>query len=152
DSGERAEFTARVQGALEDRVAAIAMRTGPSAASQELAREVIANAWLERDPASAIEDSARGLARPGIRLPGTNCVNALAVYMFNDDVRRQILETFRQIVEPLLLAGSVIDVIAHGWGTVVAYEGLRELESIAGVGRVRNFFTVGSALSILPVK
>jgi hypothetical protein len=49
-------------------------------------------------------------------------------YMLDDDMRRRILERFTRVVGPLLAAGKRIDVISHSWGTVVAYEGLRELE------------------------
>jgi hypothetical protein len=52
-----------------------------------------------------------------------------------------------------LADGDELDVISHSWGTVVAYEGLRELEDQGLTSiRVRNFFTVGAALSIFPVK
>ncbi len=48
----------------------------------------------------------------------------------------------------------MIDIISHSWGTVVAYEGLRELEQqpTSRRGKVKNFFTVGSALSLPPVR
>ncbi|GAB4383670.1 MAG: hypothetical protein Kow00121_45940 [Elainellaceae cyanobacterium] len=74
-------------------------------------------------------------------------------YMLNSSVRQQIIDRFTKVVEPLLRTDSRIDIISHSWGTVVAYEGLRELEKNLSVqGRVSNFFTVGSALSILPVR
>jgi len=46
----------------------------------------------------------------------------------------------------------MVDRVPEGW-TVVAYEGLRQLED-EGLRRplIRNFFTVGAALSIGPVK
>lgn len=74
------------------------------------------------------------------------------IYMLNDGMRRQILERFTSQVGPLLDAGVTVDVISHSWGTVVAYEGLRELEARPRPGRVAHFFTVGSALSIGPVQ
>ena len=56
------------------------------------------------------------------------------------------------MVRPLLESGTEIDILSHSWGTVVAYEGLRELEDNGlTTPLVRNFFTVGSALSIIPV-
>jgi hypothetical protein len=75
------------------------------------------------------------------------------IYMVNSTKRQQIIDRFTEVVRPLLDAGATIDVISHSWGTVVAYEGLRELESSDALsGRVANFFTVGSALSISPVR
>jgi hypothetical protein len=74
------------------------------------------------------------------------------VYMLNEGMRRQILDRFTSKVGPLLDAGVTVDVMSHSWGTVVAYEGLRELEARPRPGRVAHFFTVGSALSIGPVQ
>jgi hypothetical protein len=73
--------------------------------------------------------------------------------MFDDSIRAQVVGRFTSVVDPLLRSGAEIDIISHSWGTVVAYEGLRELED-GGLTSplVRNFFTVGAALSIFPVK
>jgi hypothetical protein len=79
-------------------------------------------------------------------------IDDFLVYMLDDGMRRRILERFTRVVGPLLAAGKRIDVISHSWGTVVAYEGLRELEKRALSGRVANWFTAGSALSIAPVQ
>ncbi len=62
------------------------------------------------------------------------------------------MDRFHEVVRPLLNQGAQLEVISHSWGTVVAYEALRELDSTAFSGRVRNFFTVGSALSIPLIK
>jgi hypothetical protein len=68
-------------------------------------------------------------------------------------VRDQILARFNRVVVPLLQQGAEVEIISHSWGTVIAYEGLRNLDSQAGLtGSVHNLFTVGSALSIGPVK
>jgi hypothetical protein len=74
------------------------------------------------------------------------------IYMLNEGMRRQILERFTSQVGPLLDRGVTVDVMSHSWGTVAAYEGLRELEARPRPGRVAHFFTVGSALSIGPVQ
>lgn len=74
------------------------------------------------------------------------------IYMLNPAKRQEIIDRFTKVVWPLLQTDSRVDIISHSWGTVVAYEGLRELENYRGLqGRVSNFFTVGSALSIWPV-
>ena len=67
-------------------------------------------------------------------------------------MRQNIINRFTEQVQPLLMAGAELDIIAHSWGTVVAYEGLRELETLSLSGRVNSFFTVGSALSVGPVR
>ncbi len=99
-------------------------------------------------------EAARGLGmeqRPATRgfLDG---LDDFLVYMLNEGMRRQILNRFTSKVGPLLDAGVTVDVMSHSWGTVVAYEGLRELEARPRPGRVAHFFTVGSALSIGPVQ
>jgi len=84
---------------------------------------------------------------------GGSCLDDFSVYLVHAPTRQAIIDRFTAVVRPQLAAGNEIDLISHSWGTVVAYEGLRELEdagvSLAGV---RNFFTVGSALSIGAVK
>ena len=105
-------------------------------------------------PAAAREVLARDLsATRGLSVPGINCIDDFSLYMFNDSIRALVIGRFTSVVSPLLQAGAEIDVLSHSWGTVVAYEGLRELED-AGLTSplVRNFFTVGSALSIFAVK
>ena len=95
-------------------------------------------------------DETRGL----ISIPGLNCIDDFLVYMTDDNVRAAILARFTDVVRPLLQSGAEIDVVSHSWGTVVAYEGLRELADKDGLTSplIRNFFTVGAALSISPVK
>ena len=103
------------------------------------------------------EDTARGtevdLDVRGV-LDGFGGVDDFARYMMSSQVRSEILRRFIEKVEPLLRDGAVIDVIGHSWGTVVAYEGLRQLSDRSGSlsGRVANLFTVGSALSIGAVR
>lgn len=98
------------------------------------------------DPVRAISEtgSTRGIGF---------AIDDFLIYMVNPDMRKKILARFTEILRPLLAVGTQLEVITHSWGTVVAYEGLRELELEQGLsGRVRTWFTVGSALSIPPVQ
>lgn len=123
-----------IREALRDRVDRQTVETGAAAAAGEAPRELTAE--------------ARGLS-----IPGLNCIDDFTVYMVNDSVRAQVIERFTRVVRPLLQAGTEIDIISHSWGTVVAYEGLRELaDGGLTTPRVRNFFTAGAALSLGPVK
>ena len=80
-------------------------------------------------------------------------IDDFLIYMLNDQMRQRIIDRFTDIVKPLLSNNNTIDIISHSWGSVVAYEGLRELEANSILqGRVSNFFTVGSPLSIDPVR
>jgi hypothetical protein len=73
-------------------------------------------------------------------------------YMTSAAIRDSILQRFDRVVRPLLEQGKTIQLISHSWGTVVAYEGLRNLDGQQFPGRVENLFVVGSALSISPVQ
>lgn len=144
----QAEWAARIRGVLEDRAATHAVESGPSIASPELARDLFARPLQAHDLVARDRSVALGL-----NLPGLNCVDDFAVYMFNESVRTQIIGRFTDVVRPLLEGGAELDIISHSWGTVVAYEGLRQLEDDGlTVPGVRNFFTVGAALSIFLVK
>lgn len=80
-------------------------------------------------------------------------IDDFLVYLLDDAMRQQIIDRFTTTVGLLLQSRSTVDIISHSWGTVVAYEGLRELGRRSGLtGRVKNWFTVGSALSIGPVQ
>lgn len=113
---------------------------------------------VNSDPAHALGNGAipaAGAAAPlgGLSIPGFNCIDDFSIYLTNDQIRQQIIDRFITVVRPELVAGRELDIIGHSWGTVVAYEGLRQLEDEGQTApRVRNFFTVGAALSIGPVK
>ncbi|WP_166822075.1 caspase family protein [Thalassoroseus pseudoceratinae] len=91
-------------------------------------------------------------SRGAFDIPGMGCADDFARYLTQSQIRRRILDRFHEEIRPRLEAGVRLDIIGHSWGTVVAYEGLRELDEEFLDGRVLNFFTVGSALSIWPVK
>jgi metacaspase-1 len=148
DASGQEEWAARVRGVLEERAAAEALEAAPGAVTRERARDLLTLDLAPRPRIPRDASAARGLSIPGLR-----CVDDFTVYMFNDAVRAQVVGRFTGVVRRLLEEGAELDVISHSWGTVVAYEGLRELED-AGLTspQVRNLFTVGSALSIFLVK
>jgi len=144
----RVEWAARIRGVLEDRAATHAVQTGPSVASPQLARDLFARPLQAHDLLARDRSAALGL-----HIPGLDCVDDFAVYMFDESVRTQIIGRFTDVVRPLLEDGDELDIISHSWGTVVAYEGLRQLEDDGLTApQIRNFFTVGAALSIFLVK
>jgi hypothetical protein len=69
-------------------------------------------------------------------------------YMLDSSIRAQILHRFDAVVRPLLDNGAKVHVISHSWGSVVSYEGLRNLDSVPLSGQVSNLIVAGSALSI----
>ncbi len=139
----------------------------PSPISRELARRQAADEIKE-----AIRDRtdqqiiATGAATEGfgaapqsadmgalISIPGLNCIDDFSLYLTDQMVRQNIIERFLSVVRSEMQAGRELDIVSHSWGTVVAYEALRQLEDEgSSAPLVRNFFTVGAALSIGPVK
>jgi pimeloyl-ACP methyl ester carboxylesterase len=69
-------------------------------------------------------------------------------YMAFESTREAILARFDAVAKRSLNQGKTLHIIAHSWGTVVAYEGLRRLDANGIPGRVANLFLLGSALSI----
>jgi hypothetical protein len=90
-----------------------------------------------------------------LTIPGLECVDDFVQYLLNGDTRNEVMARFTDVVQPLVAAGQRVEVISHSWGTVVAYEALRRMDDMADEHPdrpVANFFTAGSALSILPVR
>ena len=81
-----------------------------------------------------------------------SCLDDFSKYMISPYIRRQVIDRLQQVVRPLLENGDALEIVAHSWGSVVAYEGLRELAEENLAGEVRNFFTLGSPLAISIVR
>lgn len=107
---------------------------------------------IEEQPAARPVAARVALDRAMLGIPGLDCVDDFAKYLLSDSIRVEVIDRFLQVVQPLLRAGDNVAVISHNWGTVVAYEGLRALDGAGLLGRVSEFFTVGSALSIGQVR
>ena len=125
---EATELASRLRDVLADRADRYVLASVPAATTAEAARSTV--------------------PRPAISIPGVNCVEDFTVYLTNSATRARVIGRFLQVVEPLLTAGARLEIISHSWGTVVAYEGLRQLDGSGASGRVHNWFTVGAALSI----
>jgi hypothetical protein len=132
------------------------------AVAQRMDQQVVATAAVAQATGQGPE-AARGLGDGGAqglplaaargRLSGLEGFDDFGRYLASRDLRFEVIDRFREVVRPLLAEGVEIEVIAHSWGTVVAYEALRLLDAEGGPGgAVRNFFTVGSALSIGEVR
>ncbi|MBL9084517.1 MAG: caspase family protein [Planctomycetales bacterium] len=90
--------------------------------------------------------------RAFLGIPGLDCIDDFVKYLTRNGIRRDVQRRFLHLVLPRLEVGDEVEVISHSWGTVVAYEALRGLDQRPDLrGRVTNFFTVGSALSIRQV-
>ena len=93
-------------------------------------------------------DAVGPVPRAVLGIPGLDCVDDFTKYLVFEATRSAVLAEFHNVVRPMLASGQKVDVIAHSWGTVVAFEALRQLDDEGLRGRVGNFFTVGAALSI----
>lgn len=96
--------------------------------------------------------SSRDIERALLGIPGLDCVDDFVKYLYSRATRKKVIKEFTKVVVPLLESGHEIDIISHSWGTVVAFESLHQLSSDQFDGRVKNLFTVGSALSIRSVQ
>jgi hypothetical protein len=134
------QASAEVKEALRDRADQATM-------TAQVPLEIVPHTEGVFEPAANQQEAA------GISIPGINCIDDFAIYLTNESTRQQILNRFINVVRPQLQAGRTLDIVAHSWGTVVAYEGLCQLaDEGLTAPRVHNLFTVGAALSIPPVK
>ncbi|MEX2176618.1 MAG: caspase family protein [Pirellulaceae bacterium] len=90
--------------------------------------------------------------RGAVERAGLNCLDDFAKYLLDGTIRRDVQKAFLDVVLPLLESGQSVDLMGHSWGTVVAYEALRTLDRRDLPGHVRNLFTIGSALAIVPIQ
>jgi hypothetical protein len=137
--------------------AASAMRAQPiNPAQSDLSQSIkdVIEDRLQRqvmDVSAAPETQMRAQDLRGLR--DAFCVDDFMQYLLNRNLRDKIIKRFTDVVLPLLKSGEDVEVISHSWGTVVAYDGLCLIEKMpSSPGSVRNFFTVGSALSFPEVR
>jgi len=67
-------------------------------------------------------------------------------YLVSRRVRSAVKEKLKEQLRPLVGHGYDISIIAHSWGTVVAYESLIDLEVELPTFKLANLFTLGSPL------
>ena len=142
-SGQEADVILQIKDVLADR----AQRQYLEASVQSLARDSDAGAAPSMTTLSTVAPQAM------FGIPGLECIEDFGAYLLDRNIRDQVIARFHEVVRPLLEEGARLEVISHSWGTVVAYEALRLVDSEdVGAGAVHTFFTVGSALAIPPVK
>jgi hypothetical protein len=67
-------------------------------------------------------------------------------YLVSRDIRNAVKEKAKMKLRPLANCGCNCSIIAHSWGTVVAYESLLDLESETPDLQLAHLFTLGSPL------
>lgn len=69
-----------------------------------------------------------------------------AKYLISRRLRTAVKETLKAQLRPLVGQNQRISIVAHSWGTVVAYDALIDLESEQPGLTIANLFTLGSPL------
>ena len=136
----------------------------PVAPQEQLAaenlRKVLTTPLLARAtaqlPASAVLLGDR-LSLPGVNplqqatlpewlLNPDTFIGEFTKYLVSRRIRNAVKEKMKEKLRPLANSGDDISVIAHSWGTVVAYESLIDLEVELPTFKLTNLFTLGSPL------
>jgi hypothetical protein len=73
-------------------------------------------------------------------------VGEFVKYLVNRDIRDAVKEKMKEQLRPLADSGYNCSIIAHSWGTVVAYESLLDLEKETPAFQLAHLFTLGSPL------
>ena len=81
-------------------------------------------------------------------IPGLDCIDDFLKYLSDADLREAVQTRFLDQTVPLLDRGCEIFVLAHSWGSVVAYDSLCQIDPTPDKGRVGRLFTIGSPLSM----
>ena len=90
-------------------------------------REVLATA-VRGVPGQRGVTPAPDEERALLGIPGLNCIDDFVKYLRRSQIRAAVQREFLNVVVPLLNEGRMVNVISHSWGTVVAYEALRQLD------------------------
>jgi hypothetical protein len=101
------------------------------------------NAPIERarSRAAALPAGATDL----LALPNVH-IGEFVQYLVSRRVRTAVKEKMKAQLRPLAGGDFAISVVAHSWGTVVAYDTLLDMESEQPDLQVANLFTLGSPL------
>ncbi|HLZ55886.1 MAG TPA: hypothetical protein VKR06_02970 [Ktedonosporobacter sp.] len=73
-------------------------------------------------------------------------IDEFTQYLLNAGIRSAVKAKVKEKLIPLAGSGDDISIIAHSWGTVVAYDSLLDLEVEEPDFQLTNLFTLGSPL------
>jgi hypothetical protein len=109
--------------------------------------------WSAAQEAATARRSGRGIAdRRAAREAGffglfsllDEYIGDFTSYLVSPRIRAAVQEEAKKILRPLV--NDKVSIVAHSWGTVVAYDALLDLELEAPDLRVASLFTLGSPL------
>ena len=102
-------------------------------------------AWLD-ERAQITNEGATSRELPAWVVNSEDYIGQFVKYLVNSDVRDAVKEKMKEQLRPLAESCDNISVIAHSWGTVVAYESLLDLETEMPELQIAHLFTLGSPL------
>jgi metacaspase-1 len=102
-------------------------------------------AWLD-ERAQITHEGATSRELPIWVVNSEDYIGQFVKYLVNSDIRDAVKEKMKEQLRPLAESCHNISLIAHSWGTVVAYESLLDLESELPELQIAHLFTLGSPL------
>lgn len=102
-------------------------------------------AWLD-ERFQITNERVTGKELPPWMVNTEDYIGQFVKYLVNSDVRAAVKEKMKEQLRPLAESCDNIAVIAHSWGTVVAYESLLDLETEMPALQIDHLFTMGSPL------
>lgn len=128
----------------------IALTSAPRQATNEAALALAAQKQAEVRKAVATALLARAGANeallPGWVLNSDPIVGEFIQYLLESDIRTAVKAKMKEKLRLLAGLGFNISIIAHSWGTVVAYESLLDLQQELPAFQATRLFTLGSPL------
>jgi hypothetical protein len=134
-----------------DEMRAPAPAAGPEAAvagGEILEWSAVQDASAERAGPEGLprERAAREGGRFGLFSLLDEYIGDFTSYLVSPRIRAAVQEEAKKILRPLASNDLKVSIVAHSWGTVVAYDALLDLELEAPSLQVANLFTLGSPL------
>ena len=120
---------------------ATALEQPPPGARARAAHDTRVVAWSDLVPPAG----ARGLLPDWLRRPD-EYLGDFAKYLVSRDVRTAVKEQAKAVLRPFAGGEEQVAIIAHSWGTVVAYDSLLDLQVEQPALAVADLITLGSPL------
>jgi metacaspase-1 len=149
----RAELTVLLQArqsGLEQGPAPGERETAPPAGDRSESRSPSGQqplVWTDPDAPDSADRGDRGVGNWGTWLfRPDEFIGDFVRYLVSRSVRSAVKERFKERLRPIVAASPGIAVVAHSWGTVVAYDSLLDLSGELPALQVGDLFTLGSPL------
>jgi hypothetical protein len=102
--------------------------------------------WSSFISESAVAQASDQAVFPDWLLKPEDTIGEFVRYLVSRRIRNAVKEKLKEQLRPLVGKIDDLSIIAHSWGTVVAYESLIDLEVELPAFKLTNLFTLGSPL------